>query len=49
VSDEFGEKILNRQLTITSAIKWSEIQLRRKMDQAIEMKKQQERFIDMTS
>jgi signal transduction histidine kinase len=30
-------------------MKWSEKQLTKKMDQAIEMKKQQERFIDMTS
>ncbi len=36
-------------ITDVSELKWSENQLRWKMDQAIEMKKQQERFIDMTS
>lgn len=36
-------------ITDISGLKWSESQLRRKMDQAIENKKQQERFIDMTS
>jgi signal transduction histidine kinase len=30
-------------------MKWSEKQATKRMDQAIEMKKQQERFIDMTS
>ncbi|KAG9244726.1 hypothetical protein BJ878DRAFT_459757 [Calycina marina] len=32
-----------------SQTKWSEVKLRQKMEQAIEMKKQQEKFIDMTS
>lgn len=36
-------------LTDITSLKWSESQLRARMDQAIEMKKQQERFIDMTS
>jgi hypothetical protein len=36
-------------ITDITSLKWSESQLRRRMDQAIEMKKQQERFIDMTS
>jgi hypothetical protein len=36
-------------ITDISGLKWSEFQLRARMDQAIEMKKQQERFIDMTS
>jgi len=36
-------------ITDISGLKWSENQLRKKMDQAIEMKRQQERFIDMTS
>jgi hypothetical protein len=36
-------------ITDVSGLKWSELQLRKKMDQAIEMKRQQERFIDMTS
>ncbi|KAG9228812.1 hypothetical protein BJ875DRAFT_508295 [Amylocarpus encephaloides] len=36
-------------VTDISELKWSEQQLRRKMDQAIQMKRQQERFIDMTS
>ncbi|CAG8952891.1 hypothetical protein HYFRA_00007605, partial [Hymenoscyphus fraxineus] len=36
-------------LTDISEIKWSERQLRKRMEQAIEMKLQQERFIDMTS
>jgi hypothetical protein len=36
-------------ITDISGLKWSENQLRKRMDQAIEMKKQQERFIDMTS
>ncbi|CZR56780.1 related to sensory transduction histidine kinase [Phialocephala subalpina] len=36
-------------ITDISGLKWSESQLRRKMVQALEMKKQQERFIDMTS
>jgi hypothetical protein len=36
-------------ITDISGLKWSESLLRKKMDQAIEMKRQQERFIDMTS
>jgi signal transduction histidine kinase len=36
-------------ITDISGLKWTEKQLTRRMDQAIEMKKQQERFIDMTS
>jgi PAS domain-containing protein len=48
--DEFGEvTTVMSCITDVSGLKWSEIQLRKKMDQAIEMKKQQERFIDMTS
>lgn len=35
-------------LTDISEIKWSERQLRKRMEEAIEMKKKQERFIDMT-
>ncbi|QSZ32681.1 hypothetical protein DSL72_002260 [Monilinia vaccinii-corymbosi] len=35
--------------TDISELKWSENQLRARMEQALEMKKQQERFIDMTS
>lgn len=35
-------------VTDISELKWNEIQLRHKMEQAIEVKKQQERFIDMT-
>lgn len=48
--DEYGEvtSVMSCITDITS-LKWSESQLRRRMDQAIEMKKQQERFIDMTS
>lgn len=48
--DEHGEVFsVMSCITDVSGMKWSEIQLRRRMDQAIEMKKQQERFIDMTS
>lgn len=36
-------------ITDISELKWSENQLRARMEQALEMKKQQERFIDMTS
>jgi PAS domain-containing protein len=36
-------------ITNISELKWSESQLRRRMDQAIEMKKQQEKFIDVCS
>jgi len=35
-------------ITDISGLKWSESQLRRRMDQAIEMKRQQERFIDVS-
>jgi PAS domain-containing protein len=49
-ADEFGEvTTVMSCITDVSSLKWSELQLRKKMDQAIEMKKQQERFIDMTS
>ncbi|KAE9364382.1 hypothetical protein N431DRAFT_354787 [Stipitochalara longipes BDJ] len=48
--DESGEvTTVMSCITDISGLKWSELQLRKKMDQAIEMKKQQERFIDMTS
>lgn len=48
--DERGEVFsVMSCITDVSGMKWSEIQLRRRMDQAIEMKRQQERFIDMTS
>jgi len=48
--DEFGEvTTVMSCITDVSGLKWSELQLRKKMDQAIEMKRQQERFIDMTS
>ncbi|PBP17289.1 M2QJ, histidine kinase-group XI protein [Diplocarpon rosae] len=36
-------------VTDISAIKWSETQLRQKMTQAIELRKAQERYIDLTS
>ncbi|APA13550.1 hypothetical protein sscle_11g083200 [Sclerotinia sclerotiorum 1980 UF-70] len=36
-------------ITEISELKWTENQLRARMEQALEMKKQQERFIDMTS
>ncbi|CAD6451940.1 48cf3835-9e67-4d5c-b2c0-1677af16f44f [Sclerotinia trifoliorum] len=36
-------------ITDISELKWTENQLRARMEQALEMKKQQERFIDMTS
>ncbi|KAI9651068.1 hypothetical protein NHQ30_001105 [Ciborinia camelliae] len=36
-------------ITDITELKWSENQLRARMEQALEMKKQQERFIDMTS
>jgi hypothetical protein len=36
-------------ITDITSLKWSESQIRTRMDQAIEMKEQQERFIDMTS
>jgi PAS domain-containing protein len=48
--DEFGEvTTVMSCITDVSGLKWSELQLRKKMDQAIEMRRQQERFIDMTS
>jgi PAS domain-containing protein len=48
--DESGEvSTVMSCITDISGLKWSENQLRKKMDQAIEMKRQQERFIDMTS
>jgi len=48
--DESGEVTsVMSCITDVSGLKWSELQLRKKMDQAIEMKRQQERFIDMTS
>jgi hypothetical protein len=48
--DEFGDvTTVMSCITDVSGLKRSELQLRKKMDQAIEMKKQQERFIDMTS
>jgi PAS domain-containing protein len=48
--DESGEiTSVMSCITDVSGLKWSELQLRKKMDQAIEMKRQQERFIDMTS
>ncbi|KAI1002244.1 hypothetical protein K3495_g5957 [Podosphaera aphanis] len=36
-------------ITDISELKWSEAQLRNRMHQAIELKQQQERFVDMTS
>ncbi|TVY16004.1 Histidine protein kinase 1 [Lachnellula arida] len=48
--DERGEvSTVMSCITDISGLKWSENQLRKRMDQAIEMKTQQERFIDMTS
>jgi hypothetical protein len=48
--DEYGEVMTVMScITDITSLKWSESQLRRRMDQAIEMKNQQERFIDMTS
>lgn len=48
--DEYGEVMTVMScITDITSLKWSESQLRRRMDQAIEMKKKQERFIDMTS
>jgi hypothetical protein len=48
--DEYGEvTTVMSCITDITSLKWSESQLRRRMDQAIEMKTQQERFIDMTS
>ncbi|TVY46783.1 Hybrid signal transduction histidine kinase K [Lachnellula occidentalis] len=48
--DERGEvSTVMSCITDISGLKWSETQLRDRMDQAIEMKTQQERFIDMTS
>ena len=37
--------LMLEQITDVSGLKWSEIQLRKRMDQAIEMKKQQERYM----
>lgn len=36
------------QITDVSGLKWSELQLRKRMDQAIETKKQQERYVDVS-
>ena len=49
-TDENGEVFsVMSCITDVSELKWNEERLKKRMDQAIEMKKQQERFIDMTS
>ncbi|KAM3084317.1 hypothetical protein ACMFMF_001674 [Clarireedia jacksonii] len=45
--DEGNVSTIMSCISNISAIKWSENQLRAKMEQALEMKKQQERFIDV--
>ncbi|PQE33671.1 hypothetical protein CJF32_00010852 [Rutstroemia sp. NJR-2017a WRK4] len=47
--DEGNVSTIMSCISNISGIKWTENQLRTKMEQALEMKKQQERFIDMTS
>lgn len=47
--DENGISTVMSCVTDISSLKWSEAQLRRRMEDAIEMKKKQERFIDVSS
>lgn len=49
LDDEGSVSTIMSCITDISELKWSENQLRARMEQALEMKKQQERFIDMTS
>lgn len=49
LDDEGNVSTIMSCITDITELKWSEKQLRARMEQALEMKKQQERFIDMTS
>ncbi|ESZ92001.1 putative histidine kinase M2QJp [Sclerotinia borealis F-4128] len=49
LDDEGNVSTIMSCITEISELKWSENQLRARMEQALEMKQQQERFIDMTS
>ncbi|KAF7859765.1 hypothetical protein EAF04_008844 [Stromatinia cepivora] len=49
LDDEGNVSTIMSCITEISELKWTENQLRARMEQALEMKKQQERFIDMTS
>lgn len=44
-ADSEGSKIIVSSLADVSELKWAESQLQHRMDEAIELKKQQERFI----
>ncbi|KAF7924428.1 uncharacterized protein EAE98_007479 [Botrytis deweyae] len=49
LDDEGNVSTIMSCITDITELKWSENQLRAKMEQALEMRRQQERFIDMTS
>ncbi|TGO61500.1 hypothetical protein BOTNAR_0128g00080 [Botryotinia narcissicola] len=49
LDDEGNVSTIMSCITDITELKWSEIHLRAKMEQALEMRRQQERFIDMTS